>query len=97
MGQTKGAPEIDQNSIKEFLEKNEPEYLNPIPLTNFAIAALALALALILILICIVWFNKCKQAKTIRKSSPRNRLKTITKDEGNIVFLEELVSKRPST
>ena len=95
MGQTKGVPEINQNSIKEFLEKNEPEYLNPIPLTNFAIAALALAL--ILILICIVWFNKYKQAKTIRKSAPRNRWKTITKDEGNIVFLEELVSKRPST
>ena len=92
MGQTKGAPEIDQNSIKEFLEQNKPVYLDPVPLTNFAIAALALSL--ILILICIVWVNKCKQTKNIRRATPRNRAKRIFEDEGNVTFLENLVAKR---
>ena len=69
-------------------------YLDPVPLTNFAIA---LALALILIVICIAWFNKCKQAKTMHQSAPKNRWKNITKDEGNMIFLEELVAKRSST
>jgi len=92
MGQTKGAPEIDQNSIKEFLEQNKPVYLDPVPLTNFAIAALALSL--ILILIGIVWVNKCKQTKNIRRATPRNRAKRIFEDEGNVTFLENLVAKR---
>ena len=85
-------PEIDQNSIKEFLEQNKPVYLDPVPLTNFAIAALALSL--ILILICIVWVNKCKQAKNIRRNTPRKRANRIFEDDGNVTFLENLVAKR---
>ena len=95
IGQTKGAPEIDQNSIKEYLEQNKPIYLDPVPLTNFAIAALALAL--ILILIGIVWFNKCKQTKHTRRSTPKSRFKRIGEDEGNVTFLEDLVASRSST
>ena len=62
---------------------------------NFAIASLALVLTLIVI--CIAWFNKCKQAKVMRQSAPKARWKNITKDKGNMIFLEELVANRSST
>ena len=95
MGKTKGAPIIDQKSIKEFLEKDKPKYLDHVPLTSFAIGAISLALTLIVI--CIAWFNKCKQAKIMRQATPKAQWKNIIKNEDNVIALQELIANRSST
>ena len=94
MSNTKGAPEIDQEEIKRFLEKDKPKYLDPVPLTSFAIGALSLALTLLII--CIAWFNKCKQAKIMRQATPKAQWNDIVKHEENVIALKELITKRPS-
>ena len=94
MSNTKGAPEIDQDQVRSFLEKDKPNYLDPVPLTSFAIGALSLALTLIII--CIAWFNKCKQAKIMRQATPKAQWKNIVKNEDNVIALKELLAKRPN-
>jgi hypothetical protein len=93
---SKGTPLIDPEFIKEFKRLNQPFYMGSFPTTTFTVAAISLLL--ILCMIMIVVYKNYKASKEMHNlKDPNYRFKQLLKDESNIEYLEQLITKRSST
>jgi hypothetical protein len=93
---TKGTPPIDPEFIKEFNGLNQPFYMDEFPITTFTVAALALLLILCMI-ITVVYKNYKASKVTHNLKDPTYRFKQLLKEDSNVEFLEQLISRRSST
>ena len=93
---SKGTPPIDPEFIKEFKRLNQPFYMDSFPTTTFTVAAISLLL--ILCMIMIVVYKNYKASKEMHNlKDPNYRFKQLLKEESNIDYLEQLITKRLST
>ena len=93
---TKGTPPIDPEFINEFKRLNQPFYMDKFPITTFTVAALALLLILCMI-ITVVYKNYKASKVTHNLKDPTYRFKQLLKEDSNVEFLEQLISRRSST
>ena len=93
---TKGAPDIDTQTIEELKKLNKPFYMDTFPVVTFIVAISSLLL--ILAIIAVVVYKNCQANKVSKNlSDPGYRFKQMMKEETNLELLEQLLQRRPST